>query len=102
MMFFLFRCLIWLGLVFSQIAAQQGTDATALLGPAARAASQQTEDLGRTAMDAAGRSCMSSPETCLALAAQASRLAGPNALPSRDTLIANDRIPAWRLRSSNN
>ena len=87
-MFSLFRCLFWLGLVFSQIAALEGRDATALVRQAALAAAQQ-------ATEAAGRKCASAPETCVALAARFS----PGA--SRDTLNPGDRIPAWRLRTSN-
>ncbi len=89
-MFFLFRCLFWLGLVFSHIAALEGTDAGALVRQSALAA-------GRQATEAAGRKCASAPETCLALAAQAARSSSG---ASRDTLSSGDRIPAWRLRPS--
>jgi hypothetical protein len=94
-MFSLFRCLFWLGLVFSQIAVQEGTDATALVRQTALAASHQAAGLGQNAVDAAGKQCTTAPESCLALAAQAARL-NPGA--SRDTLNSGDRIPAWRLR----
>jgi hypothetical protein len=94
-MFSLFRCLFWLGLVFSRIAAQEGTDANALVRQTALAATHQASDLGRNAVDAVGKKCASAPESCLALAAQAARL---NPAISRDTLNSGDRIPAWRLR----
>ena len=94
-MFTLFRCLFWLGLVFSQIAAQEGTDANALVRQTSLAATQQTASLGQNAIDAVGKKCASAPGSCLALATQAARL-NPGA--SRDTLNSGDRVPAWRLR----
>jgi hypothetical protein len=94
-MFSLFRCLFWLGLVFSHIAAREGADAAALLRQTAFAASHQASSLGQTAVDAAGKQCASAPQACLALASQAARL---NPAGSRDTLNSGDRIPAWRLR----
>jgi hypothetical protein len=94
-MFFLFRCLFWLGLVFSQIAVQEGTDAPALVRQTALAATHQASSLGQNAVDAAGKKCASAPESCLALAAQAARL---NPGPSRDTLNSGDRVSSWRLR----
>jgi len=89
-MFSLFRCLFWLGLVFSHIAALEGTDRAALVRQTALAATRQ-------ATEAASKKCASAPEACLALAAQAVR-SGPAA--SRDTLNSGDRIPAWRLRTT--
>ncbi len=101
-MFFLFRCLFWLGLVFSHIAGQEGFNAAALFGAHAPIASESAASLGRSALEAAGRQCRAEPEKCLALAARASRLApqpaGANANSSRDTLNAGDRAPTWRLR----
>ena len=94
-MFSLFRCLFWLGLVFSRIAAQEGADAAALFRQTALAASHQASSLGQNAVDAAGKKCASAPEACLALAAQAARL---SPVSSRDTLNSGDRISAWRLR----
>ncbi|MGO9388642.1 hypothetical protein [Rhodoblastus sp.] len=101
-MFFLFRCLFWLGLVFSRIAGQEGFNAAALFDQRAPIASESAASLGRLALDAAGRQCRAEPEKCLALAARASRLAPPPASPnaSHDTLSAGDRAPAWRLRPS--
>jgi hypothetical protein len=96
-MFFLIRCLFWLGLVFSHIAEQQGFDAAALFDQRPAMAS-----LGGMALEAANRQCRAEPEKCLALAARASRLApqAANANPSasHDTLSLGDRTPAWRLR----
>jgi hypothetical protein len=94
-MFTLFRCLFWLGLVFSHIAAQEGADAAALLRQTAFAASHQASSLGQNAVDVAGKKCASAPQTCLALAAQAARL---SLVGRSDTLNSGDRIPAWRLR----
>ena len=94
-MFSLFRCLFWLGLVFSQIAVQEGTDANALIRQTTLAATHQASNLGQSAVDAAGKKCASAPESCLTLAAQAARL-NPGA--SQDTLNSGDRIRAWRLR----
>lgn len=91
-MFFLFRCLFWLGLVFSQIAAQEGVDAGSLFGAATREANRHAAGLGQSALDAARSRCEGSPEACLALAAQAARLANPGGA-SADAL-------AWKLRSS--
>jgi hypothetical protein len=106
-MFFLFRCLFWLGLVFSHIAQQQGFSPAALFDQRAAISSESAAGLGRIALDAGARQCRAEPEKCLALAAQASRLApGLNptaslnaaAKTSHDTLNAIDRAPAWRLR----
>jgi hypothetical protein len=96
-MFSLFRCLFWLGLVFSHIAALEGTDPAGLVRQTALAATHQAASLGQNAVDAAGKKCASAPETCLALAAQAARL---NPAASQDTLKSGDRIPAWRLRTT--
>jgi hypothetical protein len=96
-MFFLIRCVFWLGLVFSHIAEQQGFDAAALFGQRPAMSS-----LGGMALEAAGRQCRAEPDKCLALASRASRLApqvaNPNPAGSHDTLSAGDRAPAWRLR----
>ena len=101
-MFFLFRCLFWLGLVFSHIAVQEGFNAAALFDTRAPMASESAASLGRIALDAAGRRCRAEPEKCLAVAARASRLtpqpASLNPSASRDTLNAGDRAPTWRLR----
>ena len=116
-MFFLFRCLFWLGLVFSHIAEQQGFNPAGLLDqrPAmtsagaassgkdgAASSAKEAASLGRMALEAASRQCRAEPEKCLALAARASRLApgaaNPDAAASRDTLNSGDRAPAWRLR----
>jgi hypothetical protein len=97
-MFFLFRCLFWLGLVFSQIAALEGTDAAALIGRSAQAGGQQAASLRQTALDAASRHCAGAPEQCLALAARTASLAQAAAGASQDSLNAGDRLPAWRLR----
>jgi hypothetical protein len=101
-MFFLFRCLFWLGLVFSHIAAQEGFNAATLFDAGAPIASESAASLGRIALDAVVRQCRAEPEKCLALAARASRLApqpaSPNPNASRDTLNAGDRAPTWRLR----
>jgi hypothetical protein len=118
-MFFLFRCIFWLGLVFSQIGGLEGFSFDAFVGRSARQASDSVAGLGQAAMtagiSAAGRQCRFDAEKCIALAAQAARLsqavgpgklqkaAGPSlATPSRDTLTAGDRAPAWRLRSATN
>jgi hypothetical protein len=122
-MFFLFRCIFWLGLVFSQIGGQEsfslGSGFDPFAGRSARQASDSVAGLGQAAMmagiSAAGRQCRVDTEKCLALAAQAARLsqaASPSRLqksaspssatPSRDTLTAGDRAPAWRLRSATN
>ncbi|WP_294538780.1 hypothetical protein [uncultured Rhodoblastus sp.] len=113
-MFFLLRCLFWLGLVFSHIAEQQGFDPAALLdGRAAVAAriakesagsiqKESAAGLGALPLEAASRQCRAEPEKCLALVARAARLApqgaNPNPTASRDTLGPGDRAPAWRLR----
>jgi hypothetical protein len=116
-MFFLFRCLFWLGLVFSQIASLEGGSLFSLAGQRAQQASESAVGLGQAAMTEAGRQRRAEAEKCLAIAAQAARLAqvaNPNRLsqaanpsrlsqaanPSRDTLTAGDRAPAWRLRSA--
>ncbi len=105
-MTFLLRCLFWLGLVFSQISAQQGSNAVALAGGAARAAQTSATSLSRAAqtalMTAAIRQCRATPAKCMALATEAAEAAPVAALqlrPSRDTLDAGDRAPVWRLRS---
>ncbi len=105
-MFFLLRCLFWLGLVFSHIATLEGTNAAAIAAQGAQAASASANGFGRIATDAASRQCRAEPKQCLALAAQAVRLsqnAGDLeqalATPSRDTLNSGDRVPAWRLRA---
>lgn len=104
-MFFLLRCLFWLGLVFSHIAALEGTNAAALASRSAQEARTSAGGIGRIALDAAGRRCRAEPDKCLALAAQAARLtqnaeaveeAAANL--GRDTLNSGDRVPAWRLR----
>ena len=113
-MFFLFRCIFWLGLVFSQIGGLEGFSFDSFVGRSARQASDSVAGLGQAAMtagiSAAGRQCRFDAEKCLALAAQAARLsqvASPSKLqkaaaPSRDTLTDGDRAPAWRLRSATN
>lgn len=102
-MFFLLRCLFWLGLVFSQIATLEGSGATALVRQTARAASGQAATLsltrlGQSALDAAGKQCADHADKCLALASQAAGLA-QEAAPSRNSLNAGDRAPAWRPRA---
>jgi hypothetical protein len=101
-MFFLLRCLFWLGLVFSHIAEQQGFNPAGLLDRRQAVTNEAAAGLGRIALEAASRQCRSEPEKCLALAARASRLApqvsSPGAAASRDSLSAGDRAPAWRLR----
>ena len=102
-MFFLFRCLFWLGLVFSHIATLEGMSATTLAQQTARAATEQAATislarLGEGALDAAARQCAVHTDKCLAFAAQAARLTR-DAGPSHDSLNAGDRVPAWRLRS---
>lgn len=98
-MFFLIRCLFWLGLVFSHIAEQQGFNAAALLGQR-----PPVTGLGGMALEAASRECRAEPAKCLALATAASRLAplagSPTPPTSRDTLNSGDRAPAWKLRPS--
>jgi hypothetical protein len=101
-MFFLLRCLFWLGLVFSHIATLEGTNATALASQGARELSEGATTVGRMAMDAAGEKCRAEPAKCSALAAQVSMLGKSAALEktsSRDTLNSGDRVPAWRLRT---
>jgi hypothetical protein len=105
-MIFLLRCLFWLGLVFSQISAQQGSNAVALAGGTARAAQTSAANLSRDAqnalMTAAVRQCRAMPAKCMAFAAEAAEAAPIAALHlrrSRDTLDASDRAPLWRLRS---
>ncbi len=128
-MFFLLRCLFWLGLAFSHIAALEGTNATALAGQGAHDIGQAATGLGRMAIDAASKKCRGEPEKCLTIATQAAALGNAAALEnapalgraavfgnsptatrkvaanadreasSRDTLNTGDRIPAWRLRT---
>jgi hypothetical protein len=108
-MFFLLRCLFWLGLAFSHIAALEGTNATALANQGVRDLSERATGLGRMAVDAAGEKCRAEPEKCLALAAQAAAFGQGAAkkdatvqareASSRDTLNTGDRIPTWRLRT---
>jgi hypothetical protein len=99
-MFSIFRCLFWLGLVFSHIAALEGTNAAALARQAAQAASVQAATsltgLGQGAIDAASRQCADHAGKCLAIAAQAARLT-QDAAPSHDSLNAGDRTPAFRM-----
>jgi hypothetical protein len=92
-MFFLLRCLFWLGLVFSHIAGLEGLNVAAF-------ANQGAAGLGRAAMDAASQKCRAEPDKCLALATQAARLRQDAGDASRDTLNAGDRAPAWRLRTA--
>jgi hypothetical protein len=97
-MFSLFRCLFWLGVVFSQIAALEGTDTTAFVRQATLGAGlgqRATQGLIGTTLDAAGKKCAAAPETCLTLA---KGLTGKSSA-SRDSLNTSDRIPAWRLRT---
>jgi hypothetical protein len=114
-MFFLLRCLFWLGLAFSHIAALEGTNATTLARQGASQMSESASGLGRAAMDAAGQQCRAEPEKCLAFAAQVTEIgkaatlgkavaknslaASVREVSSHDTLASSDRIPAWRLRT---
>lgn len=103
-MFSIFRCLFWLGLVFSHIAALEGMSAAAVARQTARAASEQAATsltgLGQTAIDAAGKQCVAHADKCLAIAAQVARVS-QDAAPSRNSLSADDRAPAFRLNAGN-
>ena len=102
-MFSLFRCLFWLGIVFSQIAAREGTDTGTFVRQAALSAGRQGAGLGQsathgivgTALDAAGKKCAGAPQTCLNLARGLTGSSGA----SRDSLNTSDRLPGWRLRT---
>jgi hypothetical protein len=106
-MFSLFRCLFWLGVVFSQIAAVEGTDVSGFVRqgfvhPVPLSASSQGPGLGQNAtqrlagaaLDAASKKCAGAPAYCLNLA---KGLAGSGT--SQDSLNTSDRLPAWRLRT---
>jgi hypothetical protein len=96
-MFFLIRCLFWLGMVFSQIATIESGGASHFAPQAARSVTALSQNALKTAVqagaEAATRHCASDPAACLSLAAQVTRKAA-----SHDTLQAGDRAPAWRLR----
>jgi hypothetical protein len=79
-MFFLIRCVFWLWVVFSTIFAQpSGEHATPQSAPSSAALQPNTSSaqawLERAATRVAAR-CGSAPATCLAVAAQLSKLAG--------------------------
>jgi hypothetical protein len=85
-MFFLIRCVFWLWVVFSTIFAQPSSEhavthrSTAVTSASASSlapASGAQAWLERAATNVAGR-CASAPATCLAVAAQLSRLAAGN------------------------
>lgn len=102
-MFSLFRCLFWLGVVFSQIAALEGTDVAGLVRQVPVSGGRQGAGLGQSgtqglagaALDVAGKKCVAAPESCMALARGLTGAGGG----SRDTLNTSDRLPAWRLRT---
>jgi hypothetical protein len=97
---FLLRCLFWLGLVFSQIAQMEGSNAAALADAAARAASAQAFAAGVAATQAGERQCRAEPAKCLALAAQfAGAAKAERAGSGHDSLTSADRAPAWRQSS---
>ena len=97
-MFFLLRCVFWLGLLFSQIADREGQSLTHLAQPAA----QQAQAGAARVAQAAADQCRAQPAACLAAAAKLSeagrRLTNENAAPSQDSLRDEDRAPAWRSR----
>jgi hypothetical protein len=102
-MFSLFRCVFWLGVVFSRIAALEGTDVKGFVGQAPLSIARQGAEFGQAAtkrlagaaLDAAGKKCAGAPESCLSLA----RGLTGNGGGSRDSLNTTDRLPAWRLRT---
>jgi hypothetical protein len=103
-MFSLLRCLFWLGVVFSQIAAREGMDTAALVRQVPLSASHRgggparsaTQDMVGTALDEASKKCAAAPDSCLTLARG---LTGIGVAASRDSLNTSDRLPAWRPRT---
>ncbi len=84
-MFFLIRCVFWLWVVFSTIFAQPSSEHATYASPHARPAAAASQPIGsgaqawleRAATSVADR-CATAPATCLAMAAQLSRLAASN------------------------
>jgi hypothetical protein len=106
-MFFLIRCVFWLWVVFSTIFSQTTTDGPALRRPQPPrpvAAIQPFTRTAQTWLEAAASRvadrCAASPRTCLAVAAQLSKLAADHevagAAPA-NRVIAKSKPVASRL-----
>ncbi len=91
-MFFLIRCIFWLGLVFVALPWNGEEVGSAL--------ADQAEEIGRAATDKAQALCLKDPVACANHAATAARLLGgttpTSASASQNTLLPSDLAPAWR------
>lgn len=113
-MFFLIRCVFWLGLVFCNIAglnivspADLAVRAGGLAGSLASGLAKDGASAAQARINAVEAQCTAAPDKCLAHIDKLSRLAqaaGMGAVTPpvtiqhvHDTLLASDRAVAWRL-----
>lgn len=89
-MFFLFRCVFWLGIVFYHMpwsdGARPAQDARAALSDLGVSAAKSLADQAQAA-------CVKAPRDCLAAAA---KLGADAPSPSRSSLRDDDKRPEWR------